>query len=179
MGRALVRGELEGRDREDIQTASYRESEGRSVENQGGGGSSVGRERTVYESQGCGLLPLAEMDRSWLCMQAEGRYTSGFSSVAVEGGVPETETNKTVIIEAHFCAGHWCKTLGGVLVEESQRPIGMIGAWEREVARLLRALWGWGSCSHSRDLFSFMLLSSHEPMTGPVIQTGIATLACP
>ena len=77
-------------------------------------------------------------------MHVEGKYASCFSSVAEEGGIPETETNKTVIIEARFCADHWPSTVGGVLAEESQRSVGMIGAGNREVARLLGVFWGWG-----------------------------------
>lgn len=64
----------------------------------------MGRERTVDASQSCSLLPLAEMAKSRSCMHAKGRYASSFSSVAEEGGIPET--NKTVIIEPCFCAPH-------------------------------------------------------------------------
>lgn len=44
-------------------------------------------------------------------------------------GRESRQANKTVMIEAYFCARHWPITLG-VLAEESQRPFGTIGAWD-------------------------------------------------
>lgn len=110
MGRPLVSRELQGQGHEGILFPTA-ESERWSVGGLHGGSSSVGRERTADDSQGCGLLPMAGIDRSWSCVQAEGRYASRLSSVAAEGRIPETGTNKTTIIQAHFCPGPWLNML--------------------------------------------------------------------
>lgn len=97
-------------------------------------------------SQGCALLTLAEIRRSKVMHASRGKMYLLPRPCGYGGRGPRDQDSQQ---DHHYggtlCARHGAQRLGGVLAEELLRPIGTLGAWDREKARLLRCSQRWGS----------------------------------